>query len=144
MVDEVAAGRWRDAPLFLQVRLEDVCFKVCRTVSCATTQTTSSATSRSASRRRLQRWYPLGGSLHASAIRCASCTPSNVSIVQRKVLAPNDFPDLAAVERRRLACAARDNDTAVPCHRRCTRQQRADRLAALPEHPPPRPASPHT
>ena len=62
------------------------------------------------------------------------------SIVQRKVLTPNDFPDLAAVERRLLAFAARYNDTAVPCHWRCTRQQLADRLAALPEHPPPRPA----
>jgi hypothetical protein len=60
------------------------------------------------------------------------------SIVQRKVLTPNDFPDLAAVERRLLAFEARYNDTAVPFHWRFTRQQLDDRLAALPDLPPPR------
>jgi hypothetical protein len=59
------------------------------------------------------------------------------SIVQRTVLTPNDFPGLAAVERRLLAFAALDNDTAVPCHGRCTRQHRDDRLAALAALPPP-------
>jgi len=54
------------------------------------------------------------------------------SIVQRKVLAPNDFPDLAAVERRLLAFAALYNDTAVPFHWRFTRQRLEERLAALP------------
>jgi hypothetical protein len=63
------------------------------------------------------------------------------SIVQRKVLTPNDFPDLAAVEQRLLAFEALYNDTAVPFHWRFTRQQREDRLAALPDLPPPRPAS---
>lgn len=53
------------------------------------------------------------------------------------MLAPNDFPDLAAVERRLLAFADRYNDTAVPYHWRFTRQQLDDRLAALPELPPP-------
>jgi len=70
------------------------------------------------------------------------------SIVQRKLLTPNDFPDLAAVEQRLLAFAARYNDTAVPFHWRFTRQHLEDRLAALPEPPPPRPAAtsplPHT
>jgi hypothetical protein len=60
------------------------------------------------------------------------------SIVQRKVLTPNDFPDLAAVERRLLAFEALYNDTAVPFHWRFTRQQLEDRLAALPDLPPPR------
>ena len=60
------------------------------------------------------------------------------SIVQRKVLTPNDFPDLAAVAQRLLAFEARYNDTAVPFHWRFTRQQLEDRLAALPELPPPR------
>jgi len=64
------------------------------------------------------------------------------SIVQRKVLTPNDFPDLDAVERRLLAFAALDNDTAVPFHWRFTRQQLEDRLAALPEVPPPITAPP--
>jgi hypothetical protein len=36
------------------------------------------------------------------------------SIVQRKVLSPNDFPDLRAVEQRLLAFETLYNDTAVP------------------------------
>ncbi len=59
------------------------------------------------------------------------------SIVQRKVLTPNDFPDLAAVEQRLLAFELRYNDTAVPFHWRFTRQHLEDRLAALPGIPPP-------
>ncbi|HEX9373346.1 MAG TPA: IS630 family transposase [Roseiflexaceae bacterium] len=57
------------------------------------------------------------------------------SIIQRKVLSPNDFPDLAAVERRLLAFEALYNDTAVPFRWRFTRQHLADRLAALPAGP---------
>ena len=64
------------------------------------------------------------------------------SIVQRKVLTPNDFPDLAAVETRLRAFEALYNDTAAPFHWRCTRQQLDDRLAALPDLPPPRPIRP--
>ena len=63
------------------------------------------------------------------------------SIVQRKVLSPNDFPDLAAVAARLLAFAALYNDTAVPFHWRFTRQHLADRLASLPDRPPPHLAS---
>jgi hypothetical protein len=59
------------------------------------------------------------------------------SIVQRKVLTPNDFPDLAAVERRLLEFAALYNDTAVPFRWRFTRRALEDRLAALPDLPPP-------
>lgn len=55
------------------------------------------------------------------------------SIVQRKVLTPNDFPDRAAVERRLLAFAARYNDTAVPFRWRCTRADRTRSLRQLPE-----------
>ena len=61
------------------------------------------------------------------------------SIVQRKALTPNDFADLAAVERRLLDFAALYNDTAVPFHWRFTRQQLEDRLAALPDLGPPPP-----
>lgn len=59
------------------------------------------------------------------------------SIVQRKVLTPNDFPGLAAVEARLLAFEALYNDTAVPFRWRFTRQHLEDRLAALPDPPPP-------
>jgi hypothetical protein len=64
------------------------------------------------------------------------------SILQRKVLTPNAFPDLAAVEQRRLAFAALYNDTAGPFHWRFTRQHLEARLAALPELPPPLPPRP--
>jgi hypothetical protein len=50
---------------------------------------------------------------------------------------PNDFPDLAAVARRLLACAALYNDTAVPFYWRFTRHDLAARLAALPDMPTP-------
>jgi len=59
------------------------------------------------------------------------------STVQRKVLTPNDFPDLAAVEQRLLDFETLYNDTAVPFHWRFTRADLADRLAALPDRPPP-------
>ena len=64
------------------------------------------------------------------------------SIVQRKVLTPNDFPDLAAVEARLLAFEALYNDTAVPFHWRFTRHQLEERLAALSALPPPLPLPP--
>jgi DDE superfamily endonuclease len=53
------------------------------------------------------------------------------SILQRKVLTPNDFPDLAAVEERLTAFAARYNDTAVPFDWRFTRADLEARLADL-------------
>jgi len=59
------------------------------------------------------------------------------SIVQRKALTPNDFPDLAAVEQRLLAFETLYNDTAVPFHWRFTRAALEDRLAALTALPPP-------
>ncbi len=61
------------------------------------------------------------------------------SIVQRKVLTPNDFADLAAVEQHLLGFAALYNDTAVPFNWRFTRVELESRLAALPDLPPPRP-----
>ena len=53
-------------------------------------------------------------------------------IIQRKVLTPNDFPNLAAVEQRLLAFEALYNDTARPFDRRFTRTQLEERLAHLP------------
>jgi hypothetical protein len=53
------------------------------------------------------------------------------SIVQRKVLTPNDFPDLAAVEARVCAFEALYNDTAVPFDWRFTRATLEERLAHL-------------
>ena len=54
------------------------------------------------------------------------------SIVQRKVLTPNDFPDLPAVEQRLLAFETLYNDTAVPFNWRFTRADLERRLRQLP------------
>ena len=53
------------------------------------------------------------------------------SIIQRKVLTPNDFADLAAVEQRLLAFEDRYNQTAQPFAWTFTRQDLARRLAQL-------------
>ena len=52
--------------------------------------------------------------------------------MQRKVLAPNDFPDLPAVEQRLLAFETLYNDTAVPFNWRFTRADLERRLRQLP------------
>src|SRR6266545_7863678 len=75
--DKLGVMLGRDAPAFLQPRLEAVCFKACRTVSYETVSTTWSSTSRSASSRNVQRLRPSGGALHVSATRRASCCPSS-------------------------------------------------------------------
>jgi hypothetical protein len=54
------------------------------------------------------------------------------SIIQRKVLTPNDFANLAAVAERLRAYAALSNDTAVPFDWRFTRADLEARLAELP------------
>ena len=54
------------------------------------------------------------------------------SILQRKVLTPNDFADLAAVDDRLTAFADQYNDTAVPFNWRFRRADLDARLAALP------------
>ena len=53
------------------------------------------------------------------------------SIVQRKVLTPNDFTDLAEVERRLLGFQRRYEQTAVPFDRRFTRADLDDLLRRL-------------
>ena len=54
------------------------------------------------------------------------------SIIQRKVLTPNDFTALAAVEARLLAFEVLSNDTAIPFDWRFTRADLEARLADLP------------
>lgn len=56
------------------------------------------------------------------------------SIVQRKVLTPNDFPDLAAVERRLAAFEARYHATATPFNWRYTTADLRRHLARLDDH----------
>src|SRR4029453_7792500 len=66
-----------DAPALGQPRLEPVCCKTWRTVSYDTDSTTCRATSRSATSRNVQRWWPSGGALQVSATSRASCSPSS-------------------------------------------------------------------
>ncbi len=64
------------------------------------------------------------------------------SIIQRKVLTPNDFPDLAAVEARLRAFETLYNDTARPFNWRFTRATLEERLAHLTPVPLTAPATP--
>ena len=93
-----------------------------------------------ASVRRLQARYPnlllVHLPTHASWLNQVELC---FSIVQRKVLTPNDFPDLAAVERRLRAFEALYNDTAVPFHWRFTRADLERRLRRLLDPGPPEP-----
>ena len=79
-----AFGRRRDAPLLLQPRLEVVCLKVRRTVSCETVlhDLQCAPTARPAAAG-VQRLPPLGGALHARATRWASCAPSSLRAIHR-------------------------------------------------------------
>ncbi len=56
------------------------------------------------------------------------------SVVQRKVLTPNDVADLAEVERRLLGFQRRDQQTAVPLDWRFTRADLAKLLNRLDAH----------
>jgi hypothetical protein len=56
------------------------------------------------------------------------------SVVQRKVVAPNDFTDLAEVERRLLAFQRRYEQTAVPFDWQFTRSDLDRLLRCLEEH----------
>ena len=55
-------------------------------------------------------------------------------MIQRNVLTPNDFTDLAEVERRLLAFQRRYQQTAVPFDWRYTRSDLAKLLRRLDEH----------
>ena len=56
------------------------------------------------------------------------------SIVQRKVVKPQDFPDLQALEQRLLAFQERYNHNAEPFHLRYTRKDLNNYLARLASH----------
>ena len=75
----------RNHPLLPEPRLDLVFFSVRQTVAGSMLSTTSIATNRSASSFIVQRARPLGGSLHVSAMRRASCSPSNFRYDRRPV-----------------------------------------------------------
>ena len=68
----------RDAPLLLLPRFEFVFLSIWRTVSREMLSANPIATTLSASSWIVQSACPSGASLHAMAIRCASCLPSNL------------------------------------------------------------------
>src|SRR5262249_57875127 len=78
LADEGGVRFGRDAPHGLAPRLQVAFFNARRTVSWAIVSTTSNSTSRSASRRRVQRAYPGGAGAHASAVKRACCSPSSL------------------------------------------------------------------
>src|SRR5829696_6462030 len=76
--DEGSILLWRDGPLPLEPGLYGTFLRVRRTNSREIGSSAhSSSTKRSARRRTLQRFLPLGGSEQARAIRWASCSPSS-------------------------------------------------------------------
>ena len=56
------------------------------------------------------------------------------SVVQRKVVSPNDFTDLAEVEQRLTEFQKRYNATAKPFQWKFTRRDLHDLLARISEH----------
>src|SRR5262249_22036603 len=78
--DVLRAHLW-DAPLFLQPRLEERFFKTRRTLSYEYDAARPRATTRSASRCKVQRWRPSGAALQAAAIKRASAFASSLGCV---------------------------------------------------------------
>src|SRR4051794_21316995 len=78
VADELGVGLRRDAPLFLEVRLQLVFFRASRTVSSEIESTTSSSTSLSASNCMVHTARPSGGGEQARAMSRASARPSSL------------------------------------------------------------------
>src|SRR5574341_904341 len=68
---------FRDTPLFLLPRFSVVFFNTWRTVSGEIVSASFNSITRPANKRSVQRAWPVGAALHASAIKRASCLPSN-------------------------------------------------------------------
>src|SRR3984957_8211404 len=73
--DELRVSVGRDQPSFDYPRVDFTFFNACRTVSVLTAFTRPRTTISSASRRRVQRHRPSGGSAHASSINFCSRSP---------------------------------------------------------------------
>src|SRR5919106_5159941 len=71
---ELGAHRWQ-TPLLVLPRLEDIFFRIWRTVSRAIESAKPNSTTLSASRRSVQWRCPAGAGVHATAMRWASCLP---------------------------------------------------------------------
>src|SRR5208337_3250554 len=76
--DEVGVGVGRNDPLFLEVRLEDVFFRIRPMVLSLALATIPSSTTFSSSRRSVQCARPSGGFEQATAISFASASPSKI------------------------------------------------------------------
>src|SRR5258707_428900 len=77
-------------------------FRVKRTVSGAICSITPSSIRRWASSSRVQRARPLGGSLHANAVRCASCPSSSLALPPRPGLSTKALSSPSSQNRKRV------------------------------------------
>src|SRR4029453_12073905 len=83
VIHEVSRGGGRHAPCFHLPQLELVFFNAWRTVSREARATYPNSTSRSASKRTVQRPCPGGGSPQAKAINCCSTSPVMITLSGR-------------------------------------------------------------
>ena len=98
----------------------------------------STTAARTAGGRRWSGWRERGPNLRLIHLPIHASWLNQVEIyfpvVQRKVVTPNDFLDLAEVERRLLGFQRRYQQTAVPFDWRFTRADLAKLLRRLDEH----------
>ena len=85
-----------------------------------------------ASSRRLSQWYPNAIQVH-TPVHASWLNQIEIyfSIIQRKVLTPNDFPDLGALERRLLEFQSHYETIAKPFEWKFTRSDLQQLLAKL-------------
>ena len=84
---------------------------------------------------RLRRRWPSAGSSVFPPTPAGSTRSRSTSIVQRKVLTPNDFADLAEVESRLLAFERRYEQTADPFEWKFTRDDLTKLMRRLADKP---------
>src|SRR5919197_1101685 len=110
--DELGPDLW-DAPLFLQPRLEDRFFKTRRTLSYEYDAAKPRATTRSASRCKVQRWRPSGAALQASAIKRVSAFTSNLDCAPGRGRSASAPRPSATKRWRRRSTVARPTESAA-------------------------------
>ena len=90
-----------------------------------------------ASKQRLATWYPNAIQVH-TPVHASWLNQIEIyfSVVQRKVLTPNEFPDLRTLEERLLAFQTHYETVAQPFEWKFTRDDLQDLLAKLSRHEP--------
>src|SRR5215813_794371 len=110
--DELGPDLW-DAPLFLQPRLEDRFFKTRRTLSQEYDAAKPRATTRSASRCKVQRWRPSGAALQASASNRAAAFASSLGGVPGRGRSSSAVSPSSTKRWRRRSTVARPTERAA-------------------------------